>query len=67
MTSKQLKDVDRVYLSDESLAADKYRIEIDILMYGVNVIPEVLTRRHCASKVAEVFDPTERVAPKQLR
>ena len=29
----------------------------------VNVIPTKLTRRHCASKVAEVFDLTGKVAP----
>jgi len=30
---------------------------------AVNVIPEVLTRRHCASKVAEIFDITGKIAP----
>ena len=28
-----------------------------------NIIPEVLTRRHCASKVAEVFDITGKLSP----
>ena len=30
---------------------------------ATNIIPARLTRRHCASKVAEVFDLTGRVAP----
>ena len=30
---------------------------------ATNIIPAKLTRRHCASKVAEVFDLTGRVAP----
>ena len=30
---------------------------------SANIIPSKLTRRHCASKVAEVFDLTGRVAP----
>ena len=29
----------------------------------VNVIPSKLTRRHCASKVAEIFDLTGKVSP----
>ena len=29
----------------------------------INIIPSALTRRHCASKVAEVFDLTGRIAP----
>ena len=30
---------------------------------AVNIIPERLTRRHCASKVAEIYDLTGRIAP----
>ena len=30
---------------------------------SINIIPSALTRRHCASKVAEVFDLTGRIAP----
>ncbi|XP_066935373.1 uncharacterized protein [Clytia hemisphaerica] len=30
---------------------------------ATNIIPEVLTRRHCASKVAEVFDITGKLSP----
>ena len=32
-------------------------------MHATNVIPTVLTRRHCASKVAEVFDITGKISP----
>ena len=30
---------------------------------AINIIPEVLTRHHCASKVAEVFDITRKLSP----
>ena len=30
---------------------------------ATNVIPKILTRRHCASKVAEVFDITGKISP----
>ena len=30
---------------------------------AVNIIPEKLTKRHCASKIAEIFDLTGKIAP----
>ena len=58
----------------DNLSADEISLNINKLNFtkkvcgkknvkNENVIPDVITRRHCVSKVVEIFDPTGKITP----